>query len=191
MCILAIFQLVLKILMRSISEYRTHVINWQWQHITINVCMPASSNTQWYTMSNFSRIPVHIEYDWCEGVIAISQSSNPGLDALLYLHLDRSTGWEMTPSGCLLSCLQRIAEDCVQDWRKKTNCCHSQWWCCREENKNKDTAVTQMSFSDRYGVLLIFRSKFPFVVPGLSVGNTFGVCLLRLLHLDLATIKNW
>lgn len=33
-------------------------------------------------------------------------------------------------------------------------------------------------------------SKFPFVVPGLCVGATFGVCLLRLLNLDLATIKN-
>lgn len=149
MWILAIFQLVLKILIRSVSEYRTHVVNCQWQHIIINVC--------------------------------------------IYLHLDQSTGWEMTPSGFLLSCLQRIAEDCVQDWRKKMDCCHSQWWCSRGGNRNKDTAQTQMSFSDRYGVLLIFRSKFTSVVPGLCVGTNFGVCLLRFgfgYHEELIIIKD-
>lgn len=67
---------------------------------------------------------------------------------------DLSTGWGMTPWGCLLPSLQRTAGDCAQGWKLKMDWCHSQWWCCREESRNRDTARTQMSFLDRYVVCI-------------------------------------
>lgn len=93
--------------------------------------------------------------DWREG----SMLHTPHLDALFSLHLEQCTGWEMTPSGCLQICLQRIGEDCVQHWKQRTGSRRSRWWCCRGESRSSDTARTPTSFSDRSGIFHWFRDE--------------------------------